>query len=295
MSSTYRPLMTQAGFLNTHEVSAWDEQGEPRQVSIAGEAPLTLYVDKQEVVTLMTLGSHPELLTLGYLRNQGFIERIEQIKSVQVDWEVSAVAVVTHEGINDLEQKLEHRTVTTGCGQGTVFGGLMEKIDQIALPQIQLPQSQIYGLLDSLQQHNEIYKKAGAVHGCALCQGTEVLSFVEDVGRHNAVDTLAGEMLLDDLCGHDKIFYTTGRLTSEMVIKVTQMGIPIVLSRSGVTQMGMELAQQVGLTLIGRAKGQHFLVFNGQPLIDYDQRPTPRPRSAAAAPGTKPTTTRRSA
>ncbi len=283
MNSLYRPLMTDAGFLNTHEIAVWDEQSEPRQVSIAGEAALTLYVDKQEVVTLMTLGSHPELLTLGYLRNQGFIERIEQIKSVQVDWEVGAVAVVTHQGVHDLQQRLQHRTITTGCGQGTVFGGLMDKIEQIKLAPTRLPQTQIYGLLDSLQQHNEIYKKAGAVHGCALCQGTEVLSFVEDVGRHNAVDTLAGEMLLNNLSGHDKIFYTTGRLTSEMVIKVAQMGIPIVLSRSGVTQMGMELAQQVGLTLIGRAKGRHFLVFNGQSLIDYDQRPAPRARSADSA------------
>ncbi|MEH6469779.1 MAG: formate dehydrogenase accessory sulfurtransferase FdhD [Halopseudomonas sp.] len=283
MTSHYSPLMTREGFLNTHEVSAWDEQGESRQVSIAGEAPLTLYVDKQEVVTLMTLGSHPELLTLGYLRNQGFIDQIEQVRSVQVDWDVNAVAVVTHEGVSDLEQKLQHRTITTGCGQGTVFGGLMEKIDQIELPQVRLPQSQIYGLLDSLRLQNEIYKKAGAVHGCALCQGTEVLSFVEDVGRHNAVDTLAGEMLLNKLEGHDKLFYTTGRLTSEMVIKVTQMGIPIVLSRSGVTQMGMELADQVGLTLIGRAKGQHFLVFNGHQRIDYDQRPTPRPLAGDAS------------
>lgn len=284
MSSSYRPLMTCAGFVNTHEVSAWDEQGETRRVSIAGEAPLTLYVDKQEVVTLMTLGSHPELLTLGYLRNQGFIDRIEQVQSVQVDWDVSAVAVVTHGGIRDLEQKLKHRTITTGCGQGTVFGGLMEKIDQINLPRVRLPQSQLYGLLDSLRQHNEIYRKAGAVHGCALCQGTQVLSFVEDVGRHNAVDTLAGEMLLNNLSGQQMIFYTTGRLTSEMVIKVSQMGIPILVSRSGVTQMGRELAQQVGLTLIGRAKGQHFLVFNGQQQLDYDQRPLSRTRPEPSDP-----------
>ncbi len=279
MTTEYRPLMSQAGFLNTHQVSAWDEQGELRQLSIAGESPLTIYLDKREIVTLMTLGSHPELLTLGYLRNQGFIDAIEQVECVQVDWEVDAVAVVTRDGVEDLEQKLQHRTITTGCGQGTVFGGLMDKIDTIELPEVDLPQSQIYGLLENLRQQNEIYKKAGAVHGCALCQGTEVVSFVEDVGRHNAVDTLAGEMLLNRIDGHDKIFYTTGRLTSEMVIKVAQMGIPILLSRSGVTQMGMALAQQVGLTLIGRAKGQHFMVFNGKQRLVYDQRPTPRPQS----------------
>ncbi len=279
MTTEYRPLMSQAGFLNTHQVSAWDEQGELRQLSIAGESPLTIYLDKREIVTLMTLGSHPELLTLGYLRNQGFIDAIEQVECVQVDWEVDAVAVVTRDGVEDLEQKLQHRTITTGCGQGTVFGGLMDKIDTIELPEVDLPQSQIYGLLENLRQQNEIYKKAGAVHGCALCQGTEVVSFVEDVGRHNAVDTLAGEMLLNRIDGHDKIFYTTGRLTSEMVIKVAQMGIPILLSRSGVTQMGMALAQQVGLTLIGRAKGQHFMVFNGKQRLVYDQRPAPRPQS----------------
>ncbi len=275
MSSLYRPQMSHAGFINTHQVSAWDEQGEQRQVSIAGESPLTLYIDKQEVVTLMTLGSSPELLTLGYLRNQGFIDHIEQVEAVQVDWEVNAVAVVTRDGVSDLEDKMQHRTITTGCGQGTVFGGLMDKIDQIKLPQVELAQSQIYGLLEELRQQNDIYKKAGAVHGCALCQGTQVISFVEDVGRHNAVDTLAGEMLLEQIPGQDKVFYTTGRLTSEMVIKVAQMGIPVLLSRSGVTRMGMELAQQVGLLLIGRAKGQHFMVFNGQERIIYDQRPTP--------------------
>lgn len=282
MTTDYRPLLSQAGFQNTHAVSAWDEQGELRQVSIAGESPLTIYLDKQEIVTLMTLGSRPELLTLGYLRNQGFIDAIEQVKCVQVDWEVDAVAVVTHDGVDDLDQKMQHRTITTGCGQGTVFGGLMDKIDQIELPKVAVPQSLIYGLLDSLHQHNEIYKKAGAVHGCALCQGTDVVSFVEDVGRHNAVDTLAGEMLLDGIDGNDKIFYTTGRLTSEMVIKVAQMGIPILLSRSGVTQMGMELAKQVGLTLIGRAKGQHFMVFNGKERLIYNQRPEPRQRSHKA-------------
>ncbi|MEH6812231.1 MAG: formate dehydrogenase accessory sulfurtransferase FdhD [Motiliproteus sp.] len=274
-----RPIMTDAGFCNTHQVNVIDEQGESREVSVAGESPLTIYLDKREIVTLMTLGSHPELLTLGYLRNQGFIDHISQVECVQVDWDVEAVAVVTRDGVEGIEEKLSHRTVTTGCGQGTVFGGLMEKIDQIELQPQPLQQSKLYELLENLRIHNDIYKKSGGVHGCALCQGTEVISFVEDVGRHNAVDTLAGEMLLQNMGGKDKIFYTTGRLTSEMVIKVTQMGIPTLLSRSGATRMGLDVASQVNLTLIGRSKGQHFLVFNGVEQIDFDQRPQRLPRS----------------
>ncbi|MCW8885605.1 MAG: formate dehydrogenase accessory sulfurtransferase FdhD [Motiliproteus sp.] len=273
--TNYRPLMSDAGFFNTHQVAAIDEQGEPREVSVAGESPLTLYLDKKEIVTLMTLGTHPELLTLGYLRNQGFVNHIDHVECVQVDWDVEAVAVVTRDGVEDIDEKLSHRTVTTGCGQGTVFGGLMEKIESTQLQPKPLAQSKLYGLLESLRVHNDIYKKAGGVHGCALCRGTEVLSFVEDVGRHNAVDTLAGEMLLKQMEGEDLIFYTTGRLTSEMVIKVAQMGIPTLLSRSGTTQMGLELAQQVNLTMIGRAKGHHFLVFNGAERVIYDQRPDP--------------------
>ncbi len=275
----YQPLMTQAGFRNIHQIKARDEQGLSRDVSIAGESPLTIYVDKQEIVTLMTLGSHPELLTLGYLKNQGFIDDIRQVKSVQVDWDVEAVAVTTHNGIPGLADKLAHRTVTTGCGQGTVFGGLMEKIDALQLTPRPRSQSQIYGLLESLRRYNDIYKQAGGVHGCALCEETRVLSFVEDVGRHNAVDTLAGEMLLNGQTGKNKVFYTTGRLTSEMVIKVAQMGITTLLSRSGVTRMGMEIAQQVGIILIGRAKNQHFLLFNGEEHFDFDQKPTPSPRT----------------
>ncbi len=276
----HQPLMTQAGFRNIHQISARDEQGLSRDVSIAGESPLTLYVDKQEIVTLMTLGSHPERLTLGYLKNQGFIDDIRQIKSVQVAWDVDAVAVTTYDGVPGLIEKLAHRTVTTGCGQGTVFGGLMEKVESLQLTPEPRRQSQIYGLLESLRQYNAIYKQAGGVHGCALCEGTQVLSFVEDVGRHNAVDTLAGEMLLKGQTGKNKVFYTTGRLTSEMVIKVAQMGITTLLSRSGVTRMGMQVAQQVGIILIGRAKNQHFLLFNGEQHFDFDQKPAVSPRTS---------------
>ena len=160
--------------------------------------------------------------------------------------------------------------MTTGCGQGTVFGRLMDKLKQIKVPEISVQQSTIYALLDSLRQRNEVYKMAGAVHGCALCSSAEIDFFVEDVGRHNAVDTIAGYMWLNALSGADKIFYTTGRLTSEMVIKVTQMGIPVLLSRSGATQMGLEMAQQAGVTLISRAKGKHFLVLNGADKIQFD-------------------------
>ena len=278
--SDYRPEMTDNGLDNLHRVEAVDEQGESRELSIAGESPLTIYLNAREIVTLMTLGTRPELLTLGYLRNQGFIDDIRQIKAVQVDWEVEAVAVVTHgDTIADLDERLAHRTITTGCGQGTVFGNLMEEIEEARLPVQRLLQSDLYALLDNLRACNEVYKNAGAVHGCALCRGTEVLSFVEDVGRHNAVDALAGEMLLSGQTGADKIFYTTGRLTSEMVIKVAQMGIPTLLSRSGITRMGLELARKVGVTLIARSKGRHFLVFNGTEHIDYDQRPPVLPSS----------------
>lgn len=262
--------MSNAGLSSSIRVTAVDEQGLSRELELAGERPLTLYVDKQEIVTLMTIGTHPELLTLGYLKNQGIVEEIQKIRVVQVDWETDAVAVVTDGGPQDYREKLEHRTVTTGCGQGTVFGQLIEKLQKIRVPKVQVKQTTLYGLLDNLRNYNEVYKKAGAVHGCALCSGTEITFFVEDVGRHNAVDAIAGYMWLNAIDGGDKIFYTTGRLTSEMVIKVTQMGIPVLLSRSGATQMGLDMARQSGVTLISRAKGRHFLVLNGAENLVYD-------------------------
>lgn len=278
--TTYRPQMTNAGLAPTHAVVAHDEHGEPRDVNIAGERPLTLYVDKCEVVTLMTLGAHPESLTLGYLRNQGFISDLADIRSVQVDWETEAVVVVTVHGRDDWQEKLVKRTVTTGCGQGTMFGNLMERLEQTRLAAPSLLQSDIYRLLDNLSHHNAVYRSAGAVHGCALCRGTEILDFVEDVGRHNAADAISGKMWLDGVEGDDKIFYTTGRLTSEMVIKVAQMNIPVLLSRSGITEMGLALAKQLGVTMIGRAKGEHFLVFNGHENLVRDAMPR-RVRSAS--------------
>ena len=268
-----RPQLTSEGLGASISVVAYDEFGQPREGHIAAERALTIYLDKREILTLMTLGSQPELLVLGWLKNQNLISDISEVESVQIDWEVEAAVITTRGGVDGLEKKLEHRTVTTGCGQGTMFGRLMDSLDQIKIPKVTVKQSQVYGLLDSLNQHNEVYRKAGAVHGCALCHGTEILSFVEDVGRHNAVDTIAGYMWLEDVSGGDKWFYTTGRLTSEMVIKVAQMGIPVLLSRSGATQMGLELAQQLGVVLIARAKGKHFLVYQGADQIVYDAPP----------------------
>jgi len=269
----YRPLLTDAGLNAAEAASAVDEFGDTREGHVAAERALTLYLDKREIVTLMTLGTRPELLVLGWLRNQRLLQSIEQIKAIQIDWETESAAVTTFGGVEGLDEKMGRKTVTTGCGQGTVFGGLMDEIDKIKLPQVPLRQSDIYRLLKNLNEHNEIYRQAGAVHGCALCKQNELLLFIEDVGRHNAVDAIAGHMWLNETEGADKIFYTTGRLTSEMVIKVAQMGIPTLLSRSGVTQMGLEIAKRVGVTLIARAKGTHFLVYQGAENIDFDAKP----------------------
>jgi FdhD protein len=225
----------------------------------------------------MTLGTHPEALALGYLRTQRFVETLEEIRSVEVNWETESVHIHTHNGVEGWDEKLKRRTVTTGCGQGTVFSCTLDKLYDVRLPAVSLRQSTVYRLLDNIRSENEIYKRAGAVHGCALCQGTEPLLFVEDVGRHNAADAIAGYMWLDHLDGGDKLFYTTGRLTSEIVMKVALMGIPILLSRSGVTQMGLELAQELGVTMIARAKGRHFLVYTGRDSIDFDDIPAQHP------------------
>ena len=264
----YRPLLSDAARPSTFNVPAVDENGATRDTPIAGEHPLTLYVDKREILTLMTLGAAPEALAIGYLRNQRLLDRIEDIVSVQVDWDVNAVVINTRSGLKDLEAKLGKRTTTSGCGQGTVFGDLMDEIDSVRLPaDAMLTRATLYALLDRVRVHETIYKQAGAVHGCALATNmngaSEILYFVEDVGRHNAVDAIAGRMWLDRVDGGDKIFYTTGRLTSEMVIKAAQMGIPFLVSRSGLTQMGYEIAQKVGLTMIGRAVNKHYLLFTG--------------------------------
>lgn len=262
--------MTDAGLAATALTTAVDEYQNIREMHIANERPLTLYLDSYELVTLMTLGTHPELLTLGYLKNQGLISDLNEIKSIQVDWQVNAAAVTTFEDRDDWKEKLGPRIVTTGCGQGTVFGNIMEQLEAIELTPPKLKQSTIYALLKNLNDYNDVYKNAGAVHGCALCVGSEIFTFIEDVGRHNAVDAIAGKMLLDGVKGNDKLFYTTGRLTSEMIIKVAQMGIPALLSRSGITRMGLKLAQDLGVTMFSRARGKHFLIFNGAENIEFD-------------------------
>ena len=264
----YRPVLSDAARPSTYAVEATAEHGTSRAVVIAGEHPLTLYVDKAEILTIMTLGAAPEALAIGYLRNQRLVERLEDIVSVQVDWETNAVAVVTRGGLPDLAARTAKRTATTGCGQGTVFGDLMEDLDRVRLPAgATLTHAALTALLDRVRLHETIYKQAGAVHGCALAAqdatSADILMFVEDVGRHNAVDAIAGRMWLDGLDGADKLFYTTGRLTSEMVIKCAQMGIPFLVSRSGLTQMGHDIARKVGITMIGRATNRHFLLFTG--------------------------------
>ncbi|MCK0507523.1 formate dehydrogenase accessory sulfurtransferase FdhD [Aromatoleum anaerobium] len=267
-NATRRPTLSHASRPLTVTIPARNEAGDVVPTPIAGEYPLTLYVDRREIVTLMTLGAAPEALAIGWLRNQRLVDSLDDIASVQVDWETDAVAVTTRSGIKDADERLGSRTVTTGCGQGTVFGGLMDEIDTIHLPpDRRLSQATLYALMEAVRHHESVYKQAGAVHGCALAagegDGCGILMFVEDVGRHNAVDAIAGRMWLEGLDGSDKIFYTTGRLTSEMVIKTAQMGIPFLVSRSGLTQMGWEIARRIGLTMIGRAQGRHYLLFTG--------------------------------
>ncbi len=278
-----RPILTRNARPATYTVEAFDETGARVPTPIAGEHPLTLYVDKKEIVTLMTLGAAPEALALGFLRNQRLVSSLEQIASVQVDWDVNAVAVTTRGGLADLEARTQKRTATTGCGQGTVFGDLMADIESVHLDDaMRVDEETLFGLLDAVRTHESIYKQAGAVHGCALARGAEILTFVEDVGRHNAVDAIAGWMWLEGIEGRDKIFYTTGRLTSEMVIKAAQMQIPVLVSRSGLTKMGHEVAQQVGLTMIGRAVNRHYLLFTGaHRLVRSAQAPAGKPRQAA--------------
>ena len=273
----YRPEITHAGLSPTHPVQAVDEFNDTRDVEIPGESPLTLYVDEREIVTLMTIGAHPEALALGYLRNQRFVDRLEQVKSVVVDHHTETVNVTTWEGIEGWDEKLKQRTVTTGCGQGTVFSCTLDSLYTVQLPEITVRQSTIYKLLENVSGCNDIYKRAGAVHGCGLCEDTEIIIYTEDVGRHNAADAISGYMWLDDIHGDNKIFYTTGRLTSEIVMKTAHMGIAVLLSRSGVTHMGLELAQELGVTMIARAKGRHFLVYHGADNVIFDAPPEKRP------------------
>jgi FdhD protein len=271
----------------TQSIAVRDEFGAARTISIPAERALTVFVDRRELVTLMTLGAAPELLVLGYLRNQRLVERAADIDSITVDWDVNAAAVKTRAGIERFDEKTAKRVVTTGCGQGTVFGDMMGELDSIRLPAASEPtarlsQGALYGLLDAVRLQESTYKSAGSVHGCALFRQRELLLFVEDVGRHNAIDTIAGWMWLNEVEGADKTFYTTGRLTSEMVIKSAQMGVPIIVSRSGITQMGYEVALRLGLALFGRASNRHFICYCGFDRFDAEPEP-PRASSPSAA------------
>lgn len=331
------PRLTRARAPLTHAVQVINERGEREDVHIPAERPLTVYVDKRELVTLMTLGAEPELLVLGYLRNQRLVDSVFDIESITVDWEVHSAAVRTHHGIARIEERTASKVVTTGCGQGSVFGGLMDEVDRIALPEATLSQAELYGIVNAIRLKESTYKSAGSVHGCALFRGAELLTFVEDVGRHNAIDTIAGWMWMNGeaavtdparsagqgdapvvmataepateteptdavgaehtaahtpMQGADKVFYTTGRLTSEMVIKSAQMGVPIVVSRSGMTQMGHSVAQQLGLCAIGRATNRRFVCYSGAERLilqpELAQAPAMAPQDAgeptAAAP-----------
>lgn len=267
--------MTNASVPVVHEVTIIDELGRQKTTFIPGERSLTIYLDKREVVTLMTLGSAPEALVLGYLRNQRLVESAEDIESIQVDWDTDSVAVKTRRSTVDIDAITSKRVVTTGCGQGTMFGGLMEDMAQIRLPEgPKLHQAAIVDLLEQIRAHETIYKKAGSVHACAVFERAgddrvRLLHLIEDVGRHNAVDSISGLLWLAKRHGEELIFFTTGRLTSEMVIKGAQMGIPFLLTRSGVTQMGLELAKKTHLTLLSRCSGKHFEIYNAPERVVF--------------------------
>jgi FdhD protein len=275
-SSTALPHLTQARAELTRHIEVVNEHGVREQVSIPAERALTVYVDKREIVTLMTLGAHPEWLVLGYLRNQRLVGDVSEVESITVDWEAGedgagVAAVKTRHGIADIAARTEKRVVTTGCGQGSVFGDLMGEVDSLQLPDARISQARLYAVLNAIRLQETTYKSAGSVHGCALFHGEQMQIFVEDVGRHNAIDTIAGWMWMNGVAAHaDSIFYTTGRLTSEMVIKSAQMGVAVVVSRSGITQMGYDVATRLQLCTIGRATNKHFLCYTSPQRMQLD-------------------------
>lgn len=257
----------------TRSVEGLDQDGQPLTVNVVVERPLTLYLNGTEVVTLMTIGDHPELLALGFLLNQNMLAADDAITAIEHDATLDVVVVRTRSE-SGYEQKLKRRTRTSGCAQGTVFGDIMERFDDIRLDAaVELRTSWLRSLLLQISRQPSLYQKAGAIHGCVLCERDRPLVYMEDVGRHNAVDKIAGYLHRNGINSRDKIFYTTGRLTSEMVIKTVQMEIPILVSRSGFTAWGVELARRAGLTLIGRAKGQRFVVLAGGERVVYDLDP----------------------
>lgn len=254
----------------TERVVGIAHDGSRIETSVTVERPLTLYLNGREIVTMMTIGDYPEYLALGYLLNQNMLSMDEEVLGVEYEEDIETVVVRTATETN-FEDKLKKKTLTSGCAQGTVFGDVMEKFVDVVLPQgAIIKTSWLYALTKQINTVPSLYLEAGAIHGCALYEKNKPLLYMEDVGRHNAVDKIAGYMYRHKITGADKIFYTTGRLTSEMVIKTVQMGIPILVSRSGFTAWGVDLAQQVGLTLIGRAKGKRFIALAGEDRIEFD-------------------------
>jgi len=256
----------------TRRVGGVDHTGARVETSVTVERPLTLYLNGQEIVTMMTIGDYPEYLALGYLLNQNMLRRDDVVTAVEYDAEIETVVVRTARR-TDYEEKLRKRTLTSGCAQGTAFGDLMERFESVTLPEAELRTSWLYRLTYAINTMPSLYLEAGAIHGCVLCERDRPLVYMEDVGRHNAVDKIAGYMFRHGIEPGDKIFYTTGRLTSEMVIKTVQMGIPVLVSRSGFTAWGVELARQAGLTLIGRARGRRFIALSGEHRIVFDLDP----------------------
>lgn len=254
----------------TQQVDGVDQDGNPVTASVVVERPLTLFLNGQEIVTNMTIGDFPDYLAVGYLLNQNMLRQDDVITAIDYDEDLETVIVRTERETN-YEEKLKKKVRTSGCAQGTVFGDLMEKIEDIRLPEGGvLRTSWLHGLTKAINTTDSLYLQAGAIHGCVLCQEDRPLVYMEDVGRHNAVDKIAGYMFLKGIPAADKIFYTTGRLTSEMVIKTVQMGIPILISRSGFTAWGVELARETNLTLVGRARGKRFTALAGLDRIVFD-------------------------
>ncbi|MBS3804430.1 MAG: formate dehydrogenase accessory sulfurtransferase FdhD [Oleiphilaceae bacterium] len=251
-------------------VEGVDESGQSKSISVIEERPLTIYLNSQEIVTAMTIGDHPKYLALGFLLNQGMLNDNNPVTGIDFDEELEVVVVRTA-GITDVEDKLEKKTRTSGCAVGTVFGDMMAGLDGLSLPDTPVHTSTFYDLSYQINHTPSLYMETGAIHGTALCQGLQVLAYMEDVGRHNAVDKIAGWMHLNNIPAADKVLYTTGRLTSEMVIKTALMGIPTLISRSGFTAWGVDIAQQVGLTLIGRLRGRKFTCLSGQQRLVFDQ------------------------
>ena len=253
----------------TRSVQGTDQFGQVQQMSVIEERPLTIYLNGQEIVTAMTIGDYPEYLALGFLRNQGMLANAGYVTGIQYDEETQSVVVRTSQ-TTDYEEKLKKKTRTSGCAVGTVFGDMMEGLEGLTLPDTELRVSWLYALAHKINRTPSLYLESGAIHGTVLCQRDRPLVYMEDVGRHNAVDKVAGWMLSEGARADDKILYTTGRLTSEMVIKTALMGIPVLASRSGFTAWGVEIAQQVGLTLIGRLRGQRFSCLAGEKRLIRD-------------------------